>query len=200
MGRTPKKDKAKKGSHIFEDDATGEVDEEGDLPKDEAGRRKIKRQYEDLLGIRVQKLKGRILNRERINKTIEGVYFICAECKKVCHNMDEGLVEDPENIRNLCGACGKAKAKGKQAAAYRRSARRRRAAGRASGSAARNLRSTAVKSAGSALRISSDLPLSGCTTTSRVACRRCRASCGRAAPYSRSPMTAWPIEARCTRI
>jgi hypothetical protein len=117
MGRTPKKEKARKGSHIFEDDVTGDVDEEGDLPKDEAGRRKIKRQYEDLLGIRVEKLKGRILNRERINKTIEGVYFICAECKKVCHNMDEGLVEDPENLRNLCGACGKAKAKGRQVAA-----------------------------------------------------------------------------------
>ncbi len=117
MGRTPKKDKAKKGLRIFEDDGGGEVDEEGELPKDEAGRRKIKRQYEDLLGIRVEKLKGRILNRERINKTIEGVYFICAECKKVCHNMDEGLVEDPNNVRNVCGACSKAKGKGKQAAA-----------------------------------------------------------------------------------
>jgi hypothetical protein len=116
MGRTPKKDKAKKGLRIFEDDGGGEVDEEGELPKDEAGRRKIKRQYEDLLGIRVEKLKGRILNRERINKTIEGVYFICAECKKVCHNMDEGLVEDPNNVRNVCAACSKAK-KGKQAAA-----------------------------------------------------------------------------------
>ncbi len=117
MGRTPKKEKAKKGLRIFEDDGGGEVDEEGELPKDEAGRRKIKRQYEDLLGIRVEKLKGRILNRERINKTIEGVYFICAECKKVCHNMDEGLVEDPNNVRNVCGACSKAKGKGKQAAA-----------------------------------------------------------------------------------
>jgi len=78
---------------------------------------KIKRQYEDLLGIRVEKLKGRILNRERINKTIEGVYFVCAECKKVCHNIDEGLVEDPDNVRNMCSACGKAKPKGKQAAA-----------------------------------------------------------------------------------
>ncbi|HVO25429.1 MAG TPA: hypothetical protein VMW56_17550 [Candidatus Margulisiibacteriota bacterium] len=117
MGRTPKKDKAKKGLRIFEDDGGGEVDEEGELPKDEAGRRKIKRQYEDLLGIRVEKLKGRILNRERINKTIEGVYFICAECKKVCHNMDEGLVEDPNNVRNVCAACSKTKGKGKQAAA-----------------------------------------------------------------------------------
>jgi len=62
-------------------------------------------------------LKGRILNRERINKTIEGVYFICAECKKVCHNMDEGLVEDPDNVHNVCGACAKTKSKGKQAAA-----------------------------------------------------------------------------------
>jgi hypothetical protein len=117
MGRTPKREKAKKGSRIFEDEPGNEVEEEGDLPKDEAGRRKIKRQYEELLGIRVEKLKGRILNRERINKTIEGVYFICAECKKVCHNMDEGLVEDPENVHNVCGPCGKAKPKGKQVVA-----------------------------------------------------------------------------------
>ncbi len=117
MGRTSKKDKGKKSLRIFEDDAASEAEEEGDLPRDEAGRRKIKRQYEDLLGIRVEKLKGRILNRERINKTIEGVYFICIECKKVCHNMDEGLVEDPENVRNLCAACAKTKTKGKQAAA-----------------------------------------------------------------------------------
>jgi hypothetical protein len=117
MGRAPKKDKAKKGLHIFDEDASAEPEEEGDLPRDEAGRRKIKRQYEDLLGIRVEKLKGRILNRERINKTIEGVYFICGECKKVCHNMDEGLVEDPNNTHNMCSACAKTKSKGKQAAA-----------------------------------------------------------------------------------
>jgi len=117
MGRTSKKEKAKKGLRIFEDEGGSETDEHGDLPKDEAGRRKIKRQYEDLLGIRVEKLKGRILNRERINKTIEGVYFICAECKKVCHNMDEGLVEDPNNVHNVCAACSKSKGKGKQAAA-----------------------------------------------------------------------------------
>lgn len=117
MGRASKKDKSKKGLRIFEDETTSDGEEDGDLPKDEAGRRKIKRQYEDLLGIRVEKLKGRILNRERINKTIEGVYFICVECKKVCHNMDEGLVEDPNNANNLCGACAKTKSKGKQAAA-----------------------------------------------------------------------------------
>jgi hypothetical protein len=51
----------------------------------------------------------RILNRERINKTIEGVYFICIDCKKVCHNMDDGLVEDPENINNRCAPCARSK-------------------------------------------------------------------------------------------
>jgi hypothetical protein len=86
-----------------------EVDEDADLPKDEAGRRKIKRQYHELLGIRLEKLKGRILNRERINKTIEGIYFICAKCMKVCHSLDEGLQEDPANVNNLCGKCAKAK-------------------------------------------------------------------------------------------
>jgi len=100
-----KKDKAKKGFNIFDEDEGREAASEEDLPKDEAGRRKIKRQYEELLGIRVGKLRGRILNRERINKTIEGIYFICAECAKVCHNIDDGLTEDPDNVRNLCGAC-----------------------------------------------------------------------------------------------
>ena len=109
MGRTPKKEKARKGLRIFEDDAGLESDEQGDLPKDEAGRRKIKRQYEDLLGIRVEKLKGRILNRERINKTIDGIYFICAKCLKVCHSLDDGLIEDSNNQNNQCGKCGKAR-------------------------------------------------------------------------------------------
>ena len=64
---------------------------------------------QELLGIRIEKLRGRILNRERINKTIEGVYFICASCRKVCHNVDDGLVEDPNNMNNLCTACATAK-------------------------------------------------------------------------------------------
>jgi hypothetical protein len=123
MARAPKKAKSasgKKGYSVLETNDASDGPEDSDLPKDEAGRRKIKRQYETLLGIRIEKLKGRILNRERINKTIEGVYFICAECKKVCHNMDDGLVEDSGNTYNLCGACAKTKGKdgkGKTAAA-----------------------------------------------------------------------------------
>lgn len=90
-------------------DVGSETGDDPDLPKDEAGRRKIKRQYVDLLGIRLEKLRGRILNRERINKTIEGIYFICAKCSKVCHSLDEGLQEDPENLNNLCAKCAKLK-------------------------------------------------------------------------------------------
>lgn len=92
---------------LGEDLETEEL-EEG-LPSDEAGRLKIKKNYEELLGIRIEKLRGRILNREKINKTIEGVYFICAACRRICHNLDEGLVEDPENRHNLCAACAKEK-------------------------------------------------------------------------------------------
>ncbi len=123
MARTRKGEKAKvkkaKSFSIFEEEEREDQEAEEELPKDEAGRRKIKRQYEDLLGIRIEKLKGRILNRERINKTNEGVYFICVECKRVCHNLDEGLVEDPNNVQNTCGQCRKDrdKGKGKQAAA-----------------------------------------------------------------------------------
>lgn len=94
-----------KGLNLFDGDDHQTDDDQEELPKDEAGRRKIKRQYEELLGIRVEKLRGRILNRERINKTIEGIYFICASCRRVCHNVDDGLVEDPNNINNLCTAC-----------------------------------------------------------------------------------------------
>jgi len=104
----------------LDDDEQSPDDAAEELPKDEAGRRKIKRQYEELLGIRIEKLKGRILNRERINKTIEGIYFICASCKKICHNIDDGLVEDPNNVNNLCTPCATAKeprgGKGKSAA------------------------------------------------------------------------------------
>ena len=88
---------------------TAEEAEEQDLPGDAAGRLKIKRQYEDLLGIRIEKLKGRVLNREKINKTIEGIYYICIECKRICHNLDEGLVQDPETHICYCGNCRKKK-------------------------------------------------------------------------------------------
>jgi hypothetical protein len=114
MPRTRKKETVKKSLNLFDDDERVDESAEEELPKDEAGRRKIKKRYEELLGIRIEKLKGRVLNRERINKTIEGIYFICAECKKVSHNLDEGLVEDPNNAYNLCTAC--AKDKGKTAA------------------------------------------------------------------------------------
>ena len=110
MARTPKKKtevQSASGFSLFDDKVASVVDEE-ELPRDEIGRRKIKQQYVDLLGIRIEKLKGRILNRERINKTLEGIYFICARCSAICHNLDEGLVEDEENEQNLCSSCSQA--------------------------------------------------------------------------------------------
>jgi hypothetical protein len=95
-----------------DEDEVRENEEEQDLPKDEAGRLKIKKNYEELLGIRVEKLKGKVLNRERINKSMEGIYFICAECRKVCHSLDEGLIADPKNEVHLCLRCGKDKSRG----------------------------------------------------------------------------------------
>ncbi|HXZ88879.1 MAG TPA: hypothetical protein VEF07_09920 [Candidatus Binataceae bacterium] len=109
MARVRKTRSSKRDTYAGFGDAPEESDEDADLPKDEAGRRKIKRQYQDLLGIRIEKLKGRILNRERINKTIEGIYFICCKCMKVCHSLDEGLQEDPNNQNNLCAKCAKAR-------------------------------------------------------------------------------------------
>ena len=108
MGRAKKKGASSNGEFsLFDESDAGDADSEEDLPRDEAGRAKIKHQYVELLGIRVQKLAGRILNRERINKTLEGIYFVCLRCKKVCHNLDEGLVEDPENKNNTCTPCSK---------------------------------------------------------------------------------------------
>jgi hypothetical protein len=109
MGRARKSKTSKRDKYASFGDMADEADEDADLPKDEAGRRKIKRQYGELLGIRIEKLRGRILNRERINKTIEGIYFICASCLKVCHSLDDGLSEDPANQNNMCGECAKAK-------------------------------------------------------------------------------------------
>ena len=109
MARVRKTKASKKDLYSGFGDAVDEHEEDADLPKDEAGRRKIKRQYQELLGIRIEKLKGRILNRERINKTIDGIYFICAKCLKVCHSLDDGLIEDPNNQNNQCGKCGKAR-------------------------------------------------------------------------------------------
>lgn len=111
MARTPKKKGKGPGASfsIFDEgEAPDTAADDEDLPRDEAGRAKIKQQYVDLLGIRIQKKKGNILNRERINKTQEGIYFICVRCEKVCHNLDEGLVEDENNVNNMCVACAKA--------------------------------------------------------------------------------------------
>ena len=110
MPRT-KKAHEKHAPGLFEEEERGEDLDEEELPKDEVGRRKIKRRYEDLLGIRVSKLRGRVLNRERINKTIEGIYFICAHCSQICHSLDDGIVEDPDNIENLCTACSTIRAR-----------------------------------------------------------------------------------------
>jgi hypothetical protein len=107
MAKAHKPKSSKRDLYAGLAEATEISDEDADLPKDEAGRRKIKRQYQELLGIRIEKLKGRILNRERINKTIEGIYFICVRCTKVCHSLDEGLQEDPNNQNNTCAKCAK---------------------------------------------------------------------------------------------
>jgi hypothetical protein len=112
MPRTKKKTlgrPAKKRSQAYFEDAGHEEVDDDDLPSDEAGRRKIKKNYEELLGIRIDKLKGRVLNREKINKSIDGIYFICMECRKVCHNLDEGRVEEASTLDNFCAACAKSK-------------------------------------------------------------------------------------------
>jgi hypothetical protein len=94
-----------------------------------------------LLGIRIEKLRRRILNRERINKTIEGIYFICASCMKVCHSLDDGFTEDPANLNNMCGACTKAQAAATTAAAAAKES--------SGGSTRRSTRSTRKRAAAS---------------------------------------------------
>ena len=110
MARTKKRSTAGKSrANNSLDEHNHEESEEQGLASDEAGRLKIKKSYEELLGIRVEKLKGRVLNREKINKSIDGIYYICFSCKRISHNLDEGLVEDPQNQMNYCGACAKEK-------------------------------------------------------------------------------------------
>jgi len=133
MGRARRSKTSKRARYASFGDLSDAAEEDADLPKDEAGRRKIKRQYADLLGIRIEKLRGRILNRERINKTIEGIYFICGDCMKVCHSLDNGLLEDPDNQSNLCAKCAKAKSAAaahaaREAASSGRARKRKRAA------------------------------------------------------------------------
>jgi hypothetical protein len=105
---TGKKESGDKAFRLFDEPpgakAAPSVDE---AELDEAGRVKIKRQYIELLGIRREKLAGRILNRERLTKEKEGIYFICIDCKQICHNFDEGLVEDEDNKNNRCTECHK---------------------------------------------------------------------------------------------
>ena len=48
---------AKDRTHDYIDDGTHDESEDEDLPSDEAGRRKIKKNYEELLGIRIDKLR-----------------------------------------------------------------------------------------------------------------------------------------------
>jgi len=112
MPRAKKKSAGRAGkdrTHDYIDDGTHDESEDEDLPSDEAGRRKIKKNYEELLGIRIEKLRGRVLNREKINKSIDGLYFICFECKRICHNLDDGWVEEAGTLNNHCGNCAKLK-------------------------------------------------------------------------------------------
>src|SRR6476620_9429818 len=111
MPRAKKKNagRSKDRSHEYIDDGTHDESLAEDLPSDEAGRRKIKKNYEELLGIRVEKLRGRVLNREKINKSIDGLYFICFECKRICQNLDDGWFEEAETLNNYCGNCAKLK-------------------------------------------------------------------------------------------
>jgi hypothetical protein len=57
MARVRKTKSAKKDLYSGFADVVYEHEEDADLPKDEAGRRKIKRQYQDL-GIRIVKPRG----------------------------------------------------------------------------------------------------------------------------------------------
>src|SRR6476646_5763547 len=97
MPRAKKKSAGRAGkdrSHEYIDDGTHDESEDEDLPSDEAGRRKIQKNYEELLGIRADLRRGRVLNREKINKVIDGLYFICVECKRIFQNLDHGWVEE----------------------------------------------------------------------------------------------------------
>jgi hypothetical protein len=168
------------GFQLFDDNTVSEVGDDEELPKDEIGRQKIKTQYVDLLGIRMQKLRGRILNRERINKTLEGIYFICVRCEKVCHNLDEGLVEDEDNETNTCLPCSKlpaAPAKAPEPAPAPRASSAARAKRKAKSAAAVKASTTAkvataAKAAASAAKSSDAAKTAKTTKTAKKATKK----------------------------
>ena len=109
MPRTKKKTAgrpAKDRSHDYIDDGTHDESDDEDLPSDEAGRRKIKKNYEELLGIRIDKLRGRVLNREKINKASTSCIY-CFECKKISHNLDDGWMEEAVTLNNFAAPAPK---------------------------------------------------------------------------------------------
>lgn len=197
MGRAKKKSASSSGEFsLFDDGDSSDSDAEEDLPRDEAGRAKIKNQYVDLLGIRVQKLAGRILNRERINKTLEGVYFVCIRCQKVCHNLDEGLVEDADNVNNLCVPCSKAPAEPDPPARPARSAkapaaRSPRKTTKATTSAKTAPRKTATKAtAGAPAKSPARKPATSRTAAGKAPAKK--AAAAKAKPKAASTRTAAP--------
>ena len=79
MAKVHRAKSAKRDLYAGFGDSTEVSDEDADLPKDEAGRRKIKRQYQELLGIRIEKLKGRISTaKESIRPLRESISFASA--------------------------------------------------------------------------------------------------------------------------
>ena len=95
--------------HDYIDDGTHDESEDEDLPSDEAGRRKIKKNYEELLGIRIDKLRGRVLNREKINKSIDGFTLSASNARKSATTSMKAGWKKPVTLNNFCGPCAKAK-------------------------------------------------------------------------------------------
>ena len=58
----------------------------------------IKMNYKENLGVRVSRFAGRILNEE-----LGGIYFVCEDCLKVCHDLCDKLVT--MNGANRCRKC-----------------------------------------------------------------------------------------------
>jgi hypothetical protein len=77
------------------------------ISKRRSGQTQDQENYEELLGIRIEKLRGRILNREKINKSIDEFISSALNAKSVTISTRAGSRrQEPEQ---LCGTCAKIK-------------------------------------------------------------------------------------------
>ena len=107
MGRARKSKTSKRDKYASFADMADESDEDADLPKDEAGRRKIKRQYGELLGIRIEKLRGQNSESRAHQQDDRGHLLHLRVVHEGLPLTRRRLHRRSRNQNNMCAACTK---------------------------------------------------------------------------------------------